>query len=1082
MLRKLLTAALVLLLVAPGWSLAQDTGTIEGVVTDSTNGGSIPGANVVVQGISVGAATDASGSYEIASVPAGDYTVTASFVGFLEKSQDVTVEAGETVTLDFALAPQTVEMGDVVVTALGVERSARSVSSSVQQVQGDDLAQVENDNFINSLQGRVAGASIKSSSTMGGSSNIVLRGISSLTGNNQPLIVIDGIPIDNSSVSTSGGQSQGGGGIDYGNAASIINPNNVKSVSILKGPSAAALYGSRGSNGVIQITTKDGEGRDGIGVSFSSGVQFSNAYEFMDYQNQYGGGAPSSAFRTLDGDFSVAEQVNGQQDQLVADYATDESWGPRMDGREVRQWYSWDNVNGLLGQATPWQAHPNNIESFLRTGTRYSTDIAMAQGAETYNYRINLSNINMEGVMPYSQMDRYQFGFNGSVDLNEKLTATAAARYTYDEARGRSGTGYGFAENAFAQFNTFGQRQLDLGEDSYMRDYARPGRIQRGWNFAGIEGAQTGTFQYTDNPYVGRYENYQSDDSQRLFGKVQINYDFQEDLGASFLVTTDHRTERRQERVAIISSEESDFTEDILEIQEVNSELKFDYATDITESIDFDGFAASRVRWETFERNYGSAEGGLSSAGVYTLENSLGRPAVIDRFEQNAVYSVYGSANFGYNDLVYLTGTIRNDWSSTLPEDNNSYLYPSISSSFVFTGLEIFEDQDILSFGKVRASLARVGNDTDPYRLSTVYPGETPLGDQSLQRVLRDLNNSELEPEITTGVEVGTELEFFQNRANLDVTYYRDVTENQILPLTVSAASGYESALVNAGSILNKGWEVQVGGTPILTDDFQWDLSVNWAKNSGEIQELREGTSTYVIGAGSFGPDVVAQVGEQYGAIYGTALIRNDAGEIVYTSSGVPRATQNSQVIGNYQPDWTGGVSTRFSYKGLSLSALFEGQKGGDIWSLSNTFGVYSGLLEETVSGNQRETGVIPDGVVDNGDGTYTDFGEAVGPISSASYWKNNFFGPRSEIFLYDASYIKLQEVVISYTLPQKWFANTPVERLNVSATGRNLAILYKKAPNIDPSLTLAAGNFQGYEAGQIPPQRQVGFRVNLQF
>jgi len=297
----------------------------------------------------------------------------------------------------------------------------------------------------------------------------------------------------------------------------------------------------------------------------------------------------------------------------------------------------------------------------------------------------------------------------------------------------------------------------------------------------------------------------------------------------------------------------------------------------------------------------------------------------------------------------------------------------------------------------------------------------------------------------------------------------------------VSAASGYESALVNAGKILNQGVEVQLGGTPILTEDFQWDLNANWATNNGEIVELREGTDSYVINAGSFGPNVEARVGEPYGAIYGTALVRNEAGEVVYTSSGVPRATQDQQVIGNYQPDWTAGLSTRMSYKGLSVSALVEGQKGGDVWSLSNTFGTYSGLLEETVSGNQRETGVVPDGVVETENG-YAPFGEAVGAISSAGFWKNNFFGPRSEIYLYDASYIKLQELVISYTLPQRWFANTPVQRLNVSATGRNLALLYKNAPNIDPSLTLSAGNFQGYEAGQIPPQRQFGFRVNMLF
>ncbi|PEN14543.1 SusC/RagA family TonB-linked outer membrane protein [Longibacter salinarum] len=1087
MLRKLLTAAFVLSLVAPGWALAQDTGTIQGVVTDSTAGASIPGANVVIRSISMGAATGADGSYEISSVPAGEYSVTASFVGYVAKSQEVAVEAGETVTLDFALAPQTVEMGDVVVTALGVERDRRSVGASVQQVTGEELAQVENENFVSSLAGRVSGASIKTSSTMGGSANITLRGFNSLTGDNQPLIVIDGIPIDNSTQRTDVGQERGFGGFDYGNAASIINPNNIQSLSVLKGPAAAALYGSRGANGVIQITTKSGEDSDGLGVSFSSGVQVQRAYQFMDYQNSYGGGAAGSTFRTLQGNDFV---LDGSSDQYVADYATDESWGPRLDGRNVRQWYSWDDVNDLNGVATPWEAHPDNVKDFLQTGTRYSNDLAVSDGAESYNYRLYMGNVNMKGVMPNSEMDRYRFGVNGTVDVSESLTANAVAEYNYQEAQGRSGTGYGFAENAFAQFNTFGQRQLDLGPDSYMRDYLRPGRQQRGWNWAGVQGAQQGTFQYTDNPYVGRYENLQTDDSQRFFGKAQLNYDIAEGIGSSFMVTNDHRTERRGERVSLVSSEQSSYTEDVIEAQEINTELKFDYETQFANDFDLDAFVAGRIRWETFERNRQATSNGLAAPQLYTVENSVGRPEITDYFQQNAVYSSYGSVNVGYNDLVYMTGTLRNDWSSTLPEDNNSYLYPSIQTSFVFSSLEALEDQDVLSYGKLRASWARVGDDTGPYQLDVVYPVEIPYAGQSIQRVDRVLNNANLEPEITTGVEVGLDLEFFNNRASLATTYYRDVTRNQILSTDVSPASGFGGTVVNAGEVLNTGVEAQLGVTPVRTEEVNWDINVNWALNNNEIVELAEGINTYVIGDGVFAPPTVAQVGESYGTVFGSSFIRDANGQIVYNRSGVPVASGESKSLGSFLPDWTAGASTNLSYKGASLSVLVEGQKGGKIWSLSNAFGTYSGLLQETVEGNQRETGVIPSGVVlpsgvDRADAATTEgipFGEAVGRISAAGFWKNQFFGPLGDNFLYDASYIKLQEVVLAYNFPSRWFANTPIQRLNVAVTGRNLAILYKKAPNIDPSLTMSTGNFQGFEAGQIPPQRQLGMRFNLTF
>lgn len=1088
MLRKLLTAAVALLLVAPGWSLAQDTGTISGVVTDSTNGGTIPGANVVIQDLSLGAATDGAGAYQITGVPEGEYQLTASFVGYQAMVKTVSVSAGETTETNFALAPQTVGLGDVVVTALGVERSSRSVTASVQQVSGDDIAQVENDNFISSLQGRIAGASIKTSSTMGGSSNITLRGFNSLTGDNQPLIVIDGIPIDNSTQRTSGGQNEGAGGFDYGNAAQLINSQNVKSISVLKGPAASALYGSRGANGVIQVTTKSGEGRDGLGVNFSTGLQFSRAYNFVDYQNEYGGGAAGSTFRTTDGDFTL-DAANG--DQFYADYATDESWGPRLDGREVRQWYSWDDVNNLNGVATPWEAHPDNIRNFLNTGSRYSTDLALSDGAENYNYRLYLGNVSMQGVMPNSEMDRYRFGVNGSVDVSENLTAIAVAEYNYEEGKGRSGTGYGFAENPFAQFNTFGQRQVDLGEDSFMFDYERPGNIQRGWNFAGLEGAQAGVFQYTDNPYVGRFENFQTDDTQRIFGKAQIRYRITDAFNSSFLVTNDHRTSRRAERLAVISSEDPEaYTEDIIEAQEVNSELKFDFAREINQDFDLDAFVAGRVRWQTFERNIQATTNGFSVPGVFTVENSAGRPAITDYFQQNAVYGLYGSVNVGFRDLVYLTGTMRNDWSSTLPEDNNSYLYPSISGSFVFTGLEALQGQDILSFGKVRASWARVGDDTNPYQLGIFYPVETPFGTQALQRVDRQRNNPDLEPEITTGIEFGADLEFFRNRAGLSLTYYRDVTRNQILDVNVSQASGFNAAFVNAGEVLNTGVEAQLNVTPVRNENVRWDVTVNWALNDNEIVELAEGIETFEIGRGVFVPPTVAQEGEPYGTIFGPSLVRDANGEIVYTRSGVPLATADSRSLGSFLPDWTGGISSRVSYKGASLSVLLEGQKGGKVWSLSNAFGTYSGLIEATTSGRQRETGVIPDGVVlpdgtDPSDAATTEgipFEDAVGRISSAAFWKNQFFGPRGDTFLYDASYLKLQEVVLSYTLPTSWFSRTPIQRFNVALTGRNLAILYKEAPNIDPSLTLSTGNFQGFEAGQIPPQRQFGARFNITF
>jgi TonB-linked SusC/RagA family outer membrane protein len=1100
MFRKILSALIGVLLAVPATALAQDTGTIAGTVVDSTTSEALPGVNVTVQGLNIGAATGADGQFEISGVPAGDQTLVASFVGYTTKEIPVEVEAGETMTVDIRMAPEAVGLEDVVVTALGRERSERAVATSVQQVEGAELDRTNQSNFIGTLEGKVAGASIRTSNKMGGSNNIVLRGYSSITGNNQPLIVIDGVVVDNSDAQSSGSTTGGYGGFDYGNAAQSINPNNIKSVSVLKGPSAAALYGSRASNGVIQITTKDGATTEGeIGVSFSSSVTAQDPYGFMNYQNQYGGGAAGSTFSTLDGDFVIDEQVNGQSDQYVAQYAVDESWGPRLDGRPVRQWYSWDDVSGLEGQATPWVAHPGAVENFMRTGTVYSNNLAFSQDAEDFNYRLGLNTRNQQSSMPNGNMQRYQVNFNGTADLSDDLTATAFGRYGYTDAKGRSGSGYGFEENPFAAFNTFTQRQLDYGPDSYMRDYQRPNGQQRGWNYAGISGASGSetSFQYTDNPYVNRYENFETDDEQRFFGKAELQYDLTRDLSGQYMVSTDYRTERRQDRRSSISTGgPASYSEAVIETQEINSELRLDYSGQLTDAIDITGFGAGRVRYETFERNAGSTTNGLSAPGVFTVENSVGRPNTTDYFRQKLVYSAYGSVNLGYNNLFYLEGTLRNDWSSALPEDRNSYIYPSISGNFIFTELQALQGQDILSFGKIRASWARVGSDTGPYRLGTTFPLGTPFQGQALQQVDRSANNPNLKPEQTTGIEVGADLEFFENRVQLSTTYYRDVTRDQILSTDISGASGVNTSLVNAGKVTNRGLEASLTLTPVVTEELQWDLTANFNKNVNKVEELAEGISTYNIAEFTiFGPSVEAREGAAYGAIVGQALQRDENGDIIYSRGGFPLTTSSPKVLGNFQPDWTGGLSTTFSYSNLTFSALVSGQVGGDVYSLSNKFGMYSGLLTNTVKNNQRETGVMPDGVVvpegkdlsNSSNWKGTPYSEVGGRLPAATYWKNWFFaggvgGPAGRAYMYDATHLKLQEVSLNYQLPQKWFEGFSLRRASVAVTGSNLGFLYKEAANIDPTASLGAGNTQGIEAAQIPPQRQYTFRLNLNF
>lgn len=1062
MLRKLLTAAVFLLCAATaGSAWGQDTGTIAGTVTDSTTAEAIPGVNVVVQELNTGSATNPQGEFEITGVPEGSYTVAASFVGYQTREIPVDVTAGETTQVDIALAPQAIGVDEVVVTALGTEREKRSLGYAVSNVSGDDVDVAGETNFIGNLTGKVAGAQINNSSQMGGSSRIVLRGPGSISGENQPLIVVDGIPLDNSNFNSSG-QNTGGGGYDYGNAASLINPSDIQSVSVLKGPSATALYGSRAADGVIEITTKSGAEQEGIGVTVQTELSATQLYGFPDYQNKYGGGSTPNFSRN-------------EQGQRVVDFGTDQSWGPRLDGREVREWFSYDDVNGLQGETTPWDAHPDNVQNFFNTGLRSNTNVALAQGADDYNYRITLNNLYQEGNSPESNLDRRNIGFNGSLDFTEELTTRISFNYINEQATGRPGSGYTNANGPWLQFNHFGQRQIDLSDDAPMRNITRADGTQRGWNWIGDPA--NGDLIYANNPFWIRERNFQNDERNRLYGKVEASYDLTETLDLTANARTDYYTLRQQERIALGSVEQSEYEENVYEVQESNFGAKLSYDDNLTPNVSLTGTAGTNYRYASREENLQITEGGLAAEGVFTINNSVSRPSIDDYFQEQGILGVYVDATVGYNDLVYLGGSVRNDWSSTLPNDNNRYIYPSVSGSFVFSSLSALQDSDILSYGRLRANWAQVGRDTDPYRLAATFPLGTPVDGQPTQRLPRTLNNSDLEPEIKTGWEVGTELQFFQNRIGLDATYYSEVTDNQILRVGASRASGFETRVVNAGSISNRGVELVLNVTPVLTEDFQWDMTFNWAKNVNEVEDLAEGVTSipldYTDASPPFGPTLVAREGEPFGTFFGSGFVENEDGEKVLNSDGSFQASA-PKVLGDYQPDWTGGFSTTLSYQNFTATMLIDGQKGGDIWSLSNLFGLYSGIFEETAEGNIRQLGITPQGVLENGE-PFTE------TIRAKPFFQSQFGNPG--IQLYDASYIKLREVTLSYRLPTQWFASTPIQGLNVSLFGRNLATLLKYTPNFDPTaVTRSSTNLQGIEAGQVPPTRTMGMRVRLDF
>ena len=1030
---------------------AQDL-TISGTVTGEESGEALPGVNVIVKGTTQGTVTDIEGNYTI-SVAAGAETLSFSFIGY--ETQEVPINGQS--QINATLTSDTQQLSEVVVTALGIEREERSLGYSVQEVQGEDLNKVNETNVVNSLQGRVSGVQINGNQGgLGGSSRILIRGANSVAGQNQPLFVVDGVPLDNSNFNTTD-QQRGGSGYDYGNAAQDIDPNTIESVSVLKGASAAALYGNRAANGVIIITTKKGSKRKGIGVNVSSQVLFQDILVLPDYQNLYGGSA---------GPFQ--QNADGQD---VVLFSVDESWGPRLDGRPVRQWYSYyPEIPEYFGETTPWEAHPDNVRDFYETGLQNTNSVSLEGGNDVGTFRLGYTNMNSKGVMPNSTLDRNTLNFNGSLNLTEKFNASIGVNYVRTAALGRPDQGYG---NVIVQFNQFGQRQVDM---SLLEQYwITPTGEQRTWN----RRSETDPFpQYADNPYWIRRKNYQNDDRQRVFGNVALSYEFTDWLTLTGRILNDYYTDRREERVANGSNSQSSYSEDVREVRETNADLILTADKNLNEDLSLTGLIGVNTRYNSLYRNYGETNGGLSVPDFFSLENSSDRPTIDDLLEERRINSIFGSATLGWRDIVYIDATLRNDWSSTLPDGNNSFLYPSVSGSFVFSSLESISNSSIISYGKIRGSYAQVGNDTDPYRTSLTYQPRDNFGPNPVYRVPLTRNNVDLRPEQTNSYEVGLETQFFQNRAGFDITYYNSESTDQIFEVPVTGAAGYTARIVNAGRVTNQGLEVQLRATPVATEDFQWDIIVNWARNRNRLEELTADQSNYQISSGLFGVSTVAIEGQSLGSLYGTDFAYAPDGSKIVDGAGRYVASDSLRAIGTALADWTGGITNTFTYKGLSLSVLIDGRKGSDIYSITNLFGKYSGMMDETAAGNIREQWLVAQGVQNVAEeGETPRYEENTTEVDPQTFF-SSLYG-NGGAFTYDASFIKLREVSLSYTLPNGLFNNT-IRNVSLSLIGRNLAILYKKIPHIDPESVSSSTNAQGIEGGALPSLRSYGFSVRF--
>ncbi|MCP4437449.1 MAG: SusC/RagA family TonB-linked outer membrane protein [Aureispira sp.] len=1071
--------------------------TITGTITDADNN-PLMGATVLAKGTTVGAFSDIDGLYSL-DVPEGTTILSFSYVGYTTQEQEI----GTSNTLDVTLV-EGLTVDNVVVTALGISREEKSLGYAVQKVDGDALNEAKEVNVVNSLQGKIAGVQITGASgNMGGSSRILIRGANSVTGQNQPLFVVDGVPVDNSNF-TSADQARGGGGYDYGNAIQDINPDDIESVTVLKGPTAAALYGSRAANGVIMIKTKTGKNikkKKGIGVSINAGVTFDQVAVLPKFQNEYGGGFGfDTLWASADPDAFIDGNGNGVIDQgegdyydanngsyaLLPNYAVDESWGPKLDqGTMVRHWDSWDKTDSEnYLKAREWKSNPNNIRDFFRTGVTFSNNISFGGATEKSAFRLSYTNLHQDFVYDNSRLDRNSVNFTGSTTLAEKLHVAVNATYVGSAAKGRPGTGYD-GNTVTQQFYQWGQRQWDVQR---MKDnYISGDGVHQTWNRKSYD---DGTPQYTDNPFWTLNENYQNDSRNRFFGNFALTYDITEKFRIRGRAMTDFYSDRREERIAIQSQNTPKYEESVRNVHENNFDFMFNYNDQFGDDFSLNAFVGTNYMMRSYHRNVEETVGGINVPGFYNVANSTNSPKVDDYLEQKAIYSVFGSASLGYKNMLYLDITARNDWSSTLPAGKRSYFYPSTTLSFVFSELL---NAKWFSFGKVRVGWAQAGNDASPYKLDPVYNPSIGRDERETYGIngnpvtvlTRSMNNPNLRNELTSSIEAGIDVRFFQNRLGLDFTFYNNISTNQIINLELSPTTGATSATINSGKMLNRGIEVMLNGTPVKSKSFRWDASLNLAHNYNEVVELHPDVENLSLQTAPFAVSVNAKEGEGYGTIMGYDFVYDDAGNKLVDAAGRYARTDEVVPLGNVMAKMTGGLNNNFSYKGVYLGFLIDFQWGGSLFSTTNMWAKYSGMTEETIANNIREDGIVVDGVYEEGttiDGTDVSGQQNTSTLDANSHFFYNQGYRIAAADVYDASYIKLREVRLGYNFPKSLVSKIGLQSARLSVVGRNIAILFKNIPHLDPEAALSTDNVQGIEGAQLPSIRSIGINLNLTF
>ena len=1022
-----------LLVFAFGFSVQAQS--ISGTVSDE-NGVPLPGATVLVEGTQNGVSTDFDGNYSI-NASSGD-TLVFSFVGY--SSQSVVV--GSSATVNVSLQPDNA-LSEVVVTALGVKRNVKAVGYSITQVGGEELSDNKTTNAINALQGKVAGVMV-TGSAMGakGSSRVVIRGTSSLTGNNQPLYVVDGITINNSNLGSAGVW----GGTDFGDGISSINPDEIESVSVLKGGAAAALYGSRASNGVIIINTKSGAGTEGIGVEFNSSTQFDMLnLDLRDTQTTYGQGRDAS---------KVADAIDTYQ-----------AWGPKMDGSMVAQWD---------GVSRPYTNKGSNLDKFYQTGETYTNTIAISHSDEKGSTRFSVTNLDNLDIVPNSTLKRNSFGLNTSRRYGDKLSLDVNMKYILEDQEGNprlsDSPGNGnFAVNLFAP--TVDVNDM-LGEGGLGRN-------------ADLTEFRISDNTFSQNPWFAAYNYINSSEKARFIGALNARYDITDYLYLRGRLGGDrydlHKTSSEPWGTAYkplggISENKSTFMQ-----YDADAFL----GTDNLQLVD-DLSVNAFVGIGTNVQEYNA----VSKSG-----NDFIVPFLIDvgntknqgggySYWKKQISSLYGSAEFGYQDWAFLTLTARNDWFSTLSlkdkKSPNNDLYTSASVSLVLS--DVMDLGDTVSFLKLRGGYSQVAGGADsPYALSLSYGiyGQGHLG-ASLGNISGGtIPNSEITPFEKNETEFGFDLRMFDNKLSIDATIYDNETLGDIVGVSASATSGFGSALANLGNISNKGVELLIKGEIMRTDDFAWNASINYTNNTSEVVATNDtGGNISMDEPRSRNLRVTHIVGEKYGALYGSSYVRNDAGHIVHEMvNGIPIPKIGARKILGFGVAPTAlGLGSSFRYKDFNASILIEGKSGGQIYSGTNAFLIRNGHHKKTIPAGGREAGFVPEGVMEDGSTITTSIPQA----QQEDYYRRTY--SIAEEAIQDSDYMRLRQLSIGYTVPSSMLEGSFISKATISLIGRNLFFLSNSTDNIDPESAYNNGNSAGLEWFGLPVPRTVGLNVNLKF